>query len=66
MQSWTILFVQNEAIEDGEYLLPVGTDTPQVVSEAGFKIACFHPLLDHGMRHVDVLPEGVYIMPAEE
>ena len=66
MEAWTILLVQDEAIKDGEHLLTVGTDAAKVVPEASLKVPCFHPLLNHGMGNVNILSEGVYIMPAEE
>ncbi len=66
LQAWTILLVQDQAVKDREHLFTVGTDASQVIPETGLKVPCFHPLLNHGMGHVYILPEGVYVMPAEE
>ncbi|SPE36638.1 hypothetical protein SBA6_590087 [Candidatus Sulfopaludibacter sp. SbA6] len=66
MQPRTHLLVGYQTVEDGQYLLAVGIDTLQVLAEAGLEIVGPHPLLEHGPRYVDVLPQRFYVMSPEE
>jgi hypothetical protein len=38
----------------------------EIFPEVDFEVTRFHPFIDHGTRDVDVLPQGVHIVPAEK
>jgi len=66
LNSQAHLLVGDQTVKNCQNLLAVGVHALQVVAEGSFKIVSFHPLIHHGARYVNVLPEGFYIMAAKE
>ena len=62
----THLFVRDQTVKNREHLFAVVVHALQIFAEGGLEIRRFHPLVDHGAGHVDILPEVFYIMSAEE
>lgn len=60
------LFVRNEPVENSQHALAVLVDPIQIRPKCTLKVLGFHPFVDDNPRHVDVLPESVQGMPAEE
>lgn len=66
LQTAPILLVEDQSVEDGENLFPVGVDALQILPEIGLEVLGAHPFIDHPARNIDVLAEGVDIVSAEE
>ena len=61
-----VLFVENEAVEDGENLFTVTVDFLQRFPEIHLEIGRAQPFIEHVAGHVDVLPEVFEAMAAEK
>jgi hypothetical protein len=66
LQAGAFLLVPNQAIEDGENLLPVGVHAMQRLTEGLLKVPRFQPFIQHRRRDVDVLPQGLDRVAAQE
>lgn len=61
-----VLLVQYQAIENRQHLLAVGVNAFQVFPERSLEVVSFHPLLHGRGGYVDILPQGVYVVPPEK
>ena len=66
LQAGAILLVEDQPVEDRQHLLAVGANAAQIIPETGLKIPCLHPFFNHGIRHINILPQCIDIMPAQE
>ncbi len=60
------LFVRDEPVEYCQNALPILVNAIQIGSECALKILRFDPLIDDDSRHVDVLPQRVQGVTAQE
>ncbi len=54
-----ISLVQNQLVEDGQYLFPIVIHAPQRIAESGFVPARAEPLLQQRLRDIDVSTQSV-------
>jgi hypothetical protein len=56
----TVLFIENQAVEDCQDLFAVIVNALEVIPEMFFEIFGSQPFVKHGTRDVNVLPESLY------
>jgi hypothetical protein len=66
LQAGAKLLVRDQAVENRQDLFPIGIHTVEVIPEGSLEVPRFHPLIHHGAGDVDILPQGLDIMAAEE
>jgi len=59
LQTVASAFVEDEFVEDGENLLAVVVELPEVVAEVAFVLAAGLPLLEQRYGNIDIAAEGI-------
>src|SRR5436305_2889085 len=57
LHSGAHLLIRNQAVKDREHLFAVVIHPLQILAEGGFEVRCFHPLVYHQPRDINILPE---------
>ena len=61
-----MLLFENEFIEDGEYFFAIGIHLPERIPETLFVALGLQPAIEHRPWHVNVAPQGIRRVAAQE
>jgi len=61
-----VLLIKDQSVEDRQNLFAIGVDALQVLPEGGLEIVRPHPFVEQRPGHVDILPQSIHGMAAQE
>jgi len=56
LEAGAVLFVEDQAVEDGQDLLAIAVDAVQIFAEGSFEIMRAHPFVEQSSRNINILP----------
>lgn len=60
------MFVQNQAVENGQNLFTIGVNALQVLAESRLEVVGAHPFIEQGPGYVDILSQVFDGVAAQE